>query len=55
MADRPHKFIWDGATDSFIESQLLLISHDRLAQYWSEFGHVSFLQRVDIDGFLAPA
>ncbi|VBB82046.1 Putative protein of unknown function [Podospora comata] len=41
--------------DSFIESQLLLISHDRLAQYWSEFGHVSFLQRVDIDGFLAPA
>jgi hypothetical protein len=30
-------------------SQLILISHDRLAQYWEEFGHVSFYQRVDID------
>ncbi|KAF2476678.1 uncharacterized protein BDR25DRAFT_209946 [Lindgomyces ingoldianus] len=37
--------------DDFIPSQLILISHDRLAQYWEEFGHVSFYQRVNIDEF----
>ncbi|KAI0473492.1 F-box domain-containing protein [Xylariaceae sp. FL0804] len=40
--------------DKYIESQLILISHDRLAQYWVEFGHISFFQRVDIDQFLTP-
>ncbi|OCK89941.1 uncharacterized protein K441DRAFT_644240 [Cenococcum geophilum 1.58] len=37
--------------DDFIPSQLILISHDKLAQYWETFGHVSFYQRVDIDQF----
>ncbi|ORY04663.1 F-box domain-containing protein [Clohesyomyces aquaticus] len=37
--------------DDFISSQLILISHDRLAQYWEAFGHVSFYQRVDVDTF----
>jgi hypothetical protein len=32
-------------------SQLILISHDRLAQYWETFGHVSFYQRVKIEDF----
>lgn len=41
--------------DDFIPSQLILISHDRLAQYWETFGHVSFYQRVDIDSFLNVA
>ncbi|KAK0664617.1 hypothetical protein QBC41DRAFT_328356 [Cercophora samala] len=41
--------------DSFIESELLLISPDRLAQHWIEWGHVSFFVRVDIDQFLGPA
>ena len=36
-------------TDEFIPSQLILISPDRLAQYWIVFGHVSHYQRVDID------
>ncbi|KAI1329781.1 hypothetical protein F5Y16DRAFT_365281 [Xylariaceae sp. FL0255] len=40
--------------DRFIESQLILISHNRLAQYWVEFGHISFFERVDIDKFLVP-
>ncbi|KAI8629756.1 hypothetical protein F5Y19DRAFT_431730 [Xylariaceae sp. FL1651] len=40
--------------DKFIESQLILISHNRLAQYWVDFGHISFFERVDIDQFLAP-
>ncbi|KAJ9150319.1 F-box domain-containing protein [Pleurostoma richardsiae] len=40
--------------DRYIESQLLLISHDRLAQYWVGFGHISFFERVDIDRFLVP-
>ncbi|KAF4977133.1 hypothetical protein FZEAL_6321 [Fusarium zealandicum] len=38
--------------DTYIDSQLLLLSHNRLAQYWVEFGHVSYFERVDIDRFL---
>lgn len=37
--------------DTYMTSQLILVSHDRLAQYWETFGHVSFYQRVDIDEF----
>jgi hypothetical protein len=37
--------------DTYMTSQLILISHDRLAQYWETFGHVSFYQRVNIDDF----
>ena len=43
------------AADKYIESQLLLVSHNRLAQYWVGFGHISFFERVDIDRFLDPA
>ncbi|KAM5350601.1 hypothetical protein ACJ41O_007106 [Fusarium nematophilum] len=39
--------------DRFVESQLLLISHDRLAQHWVGFGHVSFFERVDMDQLLS--
>ncbi|OMP81653.1 hypothetical protein BK809_0002646 [Diplodia seriata] len=38
--------------DEFISSQLIMISHDRLAQYWVPFGHISFYQRVDVDALL---
>ncbi|EAT92540.2 hypothetical protein SNOG_01045 [Parastagonospora nodorum SN15] len=37
--------------DTYMTSQLILISHDRLAQYWETFGHVSFYQRVNINDF----
>ncbi|KAI8287879.1 hypothetical protein K4K60_011868 [Colletotrichum sp. SAR11_57] len=40
--------------DRYIESQLMLISHDRLAQYWVTFGHISFFERVNIDEFITP-
>ncbi|KAI0861181.1 hypothetical protein F4860DRAFT_180603 [Xylaria cubensis] len=40
--------------DKYIESQLILISHNRLAQYWVDFGHISFFERVDIDRLLIP-
>lgn len=40
--------------DEFITSQLIMISHNRLAQYWEPFGHVSFYQRVDIQALLRP-
>ncbi|KAI2605564.1 F-box domain-containing protein [Hypoxylon sp. NC1633] len=40
--------------DKYIESQLILISHNRLAQYWVPFGHISFFERVNIDEFLVP-
>ncbi|KAB8302111.1 hypothetical protein EYC80_005562 [Monilinia laxa] len=38
----------------YIETQLIMISHDILAQYWEPFGHISFFRRVNIDGFLTP-
>ncbi|KUJ18728.1 uncharacterized protein LY89DRAFT_503558 [Mollisia scopiformis] len=41
--------------DKYIESQLIMISHDRLAQYWVGFGHISFYERVDLDKFIDPA
>lgn len=37
--------------DTYMTSQLILISHDRLAQYWETFGHVSFYERVNIENF----
>ncbi|KAF2735608.1 hypothetical protein EJ04DRAFT_511700 [Polyplosphaeria fusca] len=37
--------------DDYMASQLILISHDRMAQYWETFGHVSFYERVNIDEF----
>ncbi|KAK7738556.1 hypothetical protein SLS53_006076 [Cytospora paraplurivora] len=40
--------------DMYIDSQLLLISEDRLAQYWISEGHIAFFERVDIDKFLMP-
>ncbi|KAI1122487.1 hypothetical protein F5Y10DRAFT_271050 [Nemania abortiva] len=42
-------------TDRYIDSQLILVSHNRLAQYWVEYGHISFFERVDIDRFLVPS
>ncbi|KAM0250941.1 hypothetical protein ACHAQJ_008399 [Trichoderma viride] len=41
-------------SDKFIESQLILISPNRLAQHWIGFGHISFLERVNIDQLLVP-
>lgn len=40
--------------DKYIESQLIMISNNKLAQYWVGFGHISFYERVDIDKFLCP-
>ncbi|RDL33577.1 Uncharacterized protein BP5553_07945 [Venustampulla echinocandica] len=39
---------------TYIESQLIMISPNQLAQYWVGFGHISFFERVDIDQFLSP-
>ncbi|KAK4994153.1 hypothetical protein LTR66_005759 [Elasticomyces elasticus] len=38
--------------DCYTPTQLILISHNRLAQYWEEYGHVSYYVRVDIDSLL---
>ncbi|KAI9816019.1 MAG: hypothetical protein M1827_002011 [Pycnora praestabilis] len=38
--------------DHYIPSQLIMISHDKLAQYWEAYGHLSFYNRVKIDQFL---
>ncbi len=38
--------------DGYTPSQLILVSHDTLAQYWEAFGHISFYKRVDIEQFL---
>ena len=38
--------------ESYIPSQLLLISPDRIAQWWMPYRHVSFYERVDWEKFL---
>ncbi|KAJ5500261.1 hypothetical protein N7453_009312 [Penicillium expansum] len=38
--------------DTYIDSQLILISPDHMAHYWREMGHVSYYHRVDIDALL---
>lgn len=38
--------------ESYIPTQLLLISPDRIAQWWMPYQHVSFYQRVDWEQFL---
>ena len=35
--------------EAYTPSQLILISHDRIAQFWEEMGHISYYQRVDLD------
>ncbi|TVY60727.1 hypothetical protein LSUE1_G009209 [Lachnellula suecica] len=40
--------------DKYVETQLIMISHNRLAQYWVAYGHISYYERVDIDQFLSP-
>ncbi|KAG5929779.1 hypothetical protein E4U42_004592 [Claviceps africana] len=40
--------------DKYVESQLVLIGPDRIAQYWIGFGHISFFERVQVDQLLVP-
>ncbi|ODA79618.1 hypothetical protein RJ55_05212 [Drechmeria coniospora] len=40
--------------DKYVESQLLLISPNKLAQHWLGFGHISFFERVHVDEFIVP-
>ncbi|KAB8076192.1 F-box domain protein [Aspergillus leporis] len=35
--------------DTFITSQLILISPDCIAHYWEAMGHISYFRRLDID------
>ncbi|KGO77237.1 Protein of unknown function DUF3506 [Penicillium italicum] len=39
--------------DTYIDTQLILISADRMAHYWMEIGHISYYHRVDIDALLS--
>jgi len=41
-----------GSADQYTPSQLILISHDRLAQFWEGFGHISYFHRVDLDALM---
>ncbi|KAK4547005.1 hypothetical protein LTR36_001225 [Oleoguttula mirabilis] len=38
--------------DQYTPSQLIMISHDRVAQFWEGFGHISYYQRVDLDALM---
>jgi hypothetical protein len=38
--------------DEYMASQLIMISHDLLAQFWEGFGHISYYRRVDLDALL---
>ncbi|KAK5171806.1 uncharacterized protein LTR77_003442 [Saxophila tyrrhenica] len=35
--------------DEWMPSQLIMVSHDTLCQYWTSFGHMSYYRRVDLD------
>ncbi|KAF2863399.1 hypothetical protein K470DRAFT_274629 [Piedraia hortae CBS 480.64] len=35
--------------DCYIPTQLIMISHNRLAQYWESFRHVSYYQRINLE------
>lgn len=39
-------------TDQYTPSQLIMVSHDRLAQFWEAFGHISYFQRVDLEALM---
>jgi hypothetical protein len=39
-------------SDKYIESHLILLSHDRIAQHWLQFGHISYFIRIDVDKLL---
>ncbi|KAF9893631.1 hypothetical protein FE257_010943 [Aspergillus nanangensis] len=38
--------------DTFISSQLILMSTDCIAHYWDPMGHISYFRRLDIDSLL---
>lgn len=38
--------------DQYTPSHLIMISHNRLAQYWEEMGHISYYQRIDLDALM---
>ncbi|PYH49041.1 F-box protein [Aspergillus saccharolyticus JOP 1030-1] len=38
--------------DTFISSQLILLSTDCVAHYWETMGHISYYRRLDIDALL---
>lgn len=39
-------------SDQYTPSQLILISHNTLAQFWEGFGHISYYQRVDLEALM---
>lgn len=38
--------------DTFINSQLILISPDYVAHYWEAMGHITYFRRLDIDALI---
>ncbi|KAF2771111.1 hypothetical protein EJ03DRAFT_309565 [Teratosphaeria nubilosa] len=38
--------------DQYTPSQLIMVSHDTLAQFWEGYGHISHFQRVDLDALM---
>lgn len=42
----------DALIDRYVAAQLIMVSHDTLAQYWEDLGHISFYKRVNLDDHL---
>lgn len=38
--------------DTYIDSQLILVSPECIAHYWESMGHISYYRRLDIDELL---
>lgn len=45
----------DFRQDTYIATQLIMVSENQLAQFWRSFQHISFYHRVDIDALAAHA
>ncbi|KAK1752983.1 hypothetical protein QBC47DRAFT_304870 [Echria macrotheca] len=41
--------------ESWMESELFLVSHDLLAHHWVEFKHINYFRRVNLDALCDPA
>jgi len=53
VKSRGHIALRGFQNDEFISSQLILINHNKMAQYWVPFGHISFFERIDIDQLMS--
>jgi hypothetical protein len=38
--------------DAYIDTQIIMISPNKIALHWVELGHINYFEKVDIDQFV---